>query len=85
MDEAEYMLTTVDNPYSPVTQFNEWRNWDETKKYYTLSYLARITKTSHELSDADQAVALNQAMDEIVYENNKLYKKVLVPPSSGEQ
>lgn len=70
-------LTTVDNPYDPITQFNEWYVWDSTHGYHTLSYLARVTRSSHELSEADQDLASMQAMDDIVRENEGLYKKVV--------
>lgn len=62
----EHMLSTVDNPFNPVTQFKEWYAWDSQAGYHTLSYLARVTITSDELSEADQAVALEQAMDDIL-------------------
>lgn len=44
MDDKEKMLTTVDNPYSPFTQFIQWLNYDtNVKKYGTCSYLARVS------------------------------------------
>lgn len=62
----EYMLTTIDNPYSPFTQWDEWYSFDEAKGYCTSGYLARIAATSKELSDEDNARFINDAMDEIV-------------------
>jgi len=38
----EAMLTTIDNPFNPFTQFDEWKDFDETQGYYTCPYLARI-------------------------------------------
>lgn len=74
---AQVMLTTVDNPYDPFTQFDDWYNFDESKGYCSCGYLARIAKTSDELSDADQELAIEQAIDEIVELNViGLYKKV---------
>lgn len=60
------MLTTLDNPYNPFTQFEEWNAFDQGLGYYTLSYLARVAKTSDELSEADEDLAIDQAMDEIL-------------------
>lgn len=72
-----YMLTTVDNPYSPFTQYRQWLVWDDTRGYNTGGLLARILVTSDELSDADQAVARNNAIDEVVNENVLgLFRKV---------
>ena len=74
------MITTVDNPFSPVTHFSEWNAWDTRHGYHTLSYLARVVQTSNELSNADQAVAINDAIDEIIsVHDGELYTKVYVP------
>lgn len=67
--QKDYMLTTVDNPYNPFHQFNEWLAWDMRAGYNTLGYLARIAVTSHDLSDADNNVAIDNAIDEIIEEN----------------
>ena len=77
MDQEEYMLTTDDNPYSPFTQFDQWRAFDVWKGYYTLEYLARIAKTSNELSDEDNLSIINAAINEIVgYNFLGIYRKV---------
>lgn len=65
----EYMLTTVDNPFSPFTHFTEWNAFDEEKGYCTLALQARVAARSPELSDADQWLAEEEAMNEIVREN----------------
>lgn len=71
------MLTTIDNPYNPFTQFDEWFAFDESKGYYTCEYLARIARSSDELSPEDEALAINAAIDEIVELNVLgIYKKV---------
>ena len=72
------MLTTIDNPFDPFTQFDEWRTFDEVKGYNTCSYLARIVKRSDELSEADEALAIEQAIDEILKLNILgIYRKVV--------
>ena len=74
-----YMLTTIDNPFNPSTDFDRWYQYDVEKGYHTCGYLARICKTSDSLSEADQAKAIDDAIDEIVKMNiNGLYTKVLV-------
>lgn len=76
-EPTEYMLTTVDNPFDPFTQFDEWLSYDTNANYDTPSFLARIVKGSDELSEADQALAIQQAIDEVVRENvSGLYRKV---------
>lgn len=74
---AEHMLTTIDNPFDPWTQWDEWYAWDNQAGYDTPSYLARIVRTSDELSEADQSQAIEDAIDEIVKENVLgIYRKV---------
>lgn len=63
------MLTTTDNPFNPFTQFDDWFAFDEQKGYHTCSYLARICKTSPELSVADMELANDDAVREIVRHN----------------
>jgi hypothetical protein len=79
----ESMLTTVDNPYDPFTQWDEWYSYDEGAGYHTVSLLARITKSSHELSEADQSQAIEDAIDEIILENvSGMHRKVSASMSS---
>jgi hypothetical protein len=76
-EATEYMLTTVDNPFSPFTQFHEWLAWDTQAGYGTAAFLARIVKSSEELSDADAQQAVQDAIDEIVKENvSGVWRKV---------
>ena len=71
------MLTTIDNPYDPFTQFDEWFAFDIEKGYNTCDYLAKMTHSSSELSASDQIHAVEVAIDEIVSLNLfGIYKKV---------
>jgi hypothetical protein len=75
---TEYMLTTIDNPFNPFTQFDEWYAWDRNAGYDTPSLLARIAKVSDDMSEPDQDLAIQLAIDEIVSENvSGMHKKVL--------
>ena len=62
----EYMLSTIDNPYNPFTNFDDWFAYDERQGYATLSYLARVTYQSNELSEVDQNIEYNRAIEEAV-------------------
>lgn len=80
------MLTTVDNPFDPFTQWDEWYRWDEDKGYHTCGYLARIAKTSHELSEYDEEQAIVTAIDEILELNVLgIYRKVEKEDSDSEE
>lgn len=76
-DTVQYMLTTVDNPWNPFTNFDEWRAFDETQGYHTSAFLARVVHSSDALSEEQQQADIETAIDEIVSENLLgLYRKV---------
>lgn len=65
----EYMLSTVDNPWNPFTNFDEWYEFDISHGYNSLAYLARIAKTDSDMSDSEYAKAVNAAIDDILKYN----------------
>lgn len=74
---AQHMLTTIDNPFDPFTQYDEWLAFDGRQGHDTLSLLARVVITSDDLSEEDQNFATEQAINEIVSEDPLLiYRKV---------
>lgn len=76
-DGPEYMLTTVDNPFDPFTEFDEWLAYDMMMGYNTTAFLARVVRDSHEISEADQHHAIQLAIEEIVEENvSGMWRKV---------
>lgn len=71
------MLTTIDNPFDPFEQFTSWLLFDEEKGYHSCSYLGRIARTSDQLSDEENDLEVERAIDEIVrYDFRNIYKKV---------
>jgi hypothetical protein len=71
------MLTTVDNPFDPFTQYDEWYRFDTSAGYNSCALLARIVRSSDELSEPDQSAAEEAAIDEIVTVNaSGMHKKV---------
>lgn len=74
---AECALTTIDNPFDPFEEFDEWLRFDNDKGYNTCEYLARISINSTEFGDELFDELNEEAIDEIVRMNpNGLYKKV---------
>ena len=61
------MLTTVDNPYNPNTDYVKWLRWDHDHGYNTQEYLARIANVSLDTED-DTLIEerIDQAIDEII-------------------
>lgn len=76
-EKQECWLTTFDNPYDYFTQFDEWNRFDTDKGYNTCGYIARIAKTSSELSDVDYNLEVDRAIEEILKFNPlNIYVKV---------
>lgn len=72
-----HMLTTIDNPYDPFTEWDEWLGYDEGRGYYSSSLLARVALYPDELGELDQQQAIEYAIDEIIKEDATLkFKKV---------
>ena len=70
-------LTTFDNPYDPFDNISSWYNYDQEKGYCSCAYLARIARTSSQLSDEENARETERAIDEIIkYDFRNIYKKV---------
>lgn len=87
----EYMLTTVDNPYNPHTQFDEWYAFDEQHGYCTCELLARIAKVSDEFNiydenlENEQNSEIQQAIDDIIKLNPLgLYTRIYKDGTIGE-
>lgn len=73
---SKTMLTTIDNPYDPFTNYDEWLAYDESHGHYSNSMLARVAIHSDELSEADQEQAIENAIDEIIsYDAELKFKK----------
>lgn len=71
------MLTTIDNPFNPFTQWEQWYAYDTQVGHNTCSYIARVCRSSYDLSVDEQSRAVESAIDEIIRVNGLgLYKKV---------
>lgn len=71
------MLSTIDNPYNPFIDFDNWYRYDMQKGYNCCAYLSRISNTSEELPENLNEIEIERAIDEICEINiNGLYIKV---------
>jgi hypothetical protein len=64
--EEPLVLTTIDNPYHPIKQFDEWYAFDTANGYNTLAYIDRVSLWTPELNPVDETVTNNQAIREIL-------------------
>lgn len=61
-----FLLTTIDNPFSPFTRFEEWLMFDKLNNYNTCELLARIVHISNALTDNENRRSIEFGMNEIV-------------------
>lgn len=78
------MLTTIDNPHNPFTEFDKWWKFDFDKGYNTLGVLASVAAVSEELSDADYDLAAEQAIQDLL-ELDPLGIYIKVTPKNVEK
>ena len=70
-------LTTFDNPFDPIDQFDSWFLYDVEKGYNTCERLARFANTSDQLTEKENNEEIERAIDEIVaIDFLNVYKKV---------
>lgn len=77
MENNDCMLSTIDNPYNPYTNWDEWYAFDVSHGYHCCSVLARFARTSPALSEADNALEISNAINEIIkFDARHIFKKV---------
>lgn len=59
------MITTLDNPYDPFIQFDEWLMYDMFKGYFTCERLASISIVSDQLSDEENFDTIEYAFQQL--------------------
>lgn len=81
--ERQCAITTFDNPFDPFEQFTSWFLFDEEKGYHTTSLLGRIARTSNQLSDEENNLEVERAIDEIIkHDFQNIYRKVVKKTAS---
>lgn len=80
------MLTTVDNPFDPFEDFTQWFMFDAAEKQYnSCGLLARIARTSNQLSDEENNREIERAIDRIIaLDFMHIYRKVWPKEDSSE-
>lgn len=77
------MLTTVDNPHNPFDDYRAWLVYDIEFGHGSCELLGRIARTSDKLSDEENSLEIERAIDDIIkYDFLNIYKKVTLKESS---
>lgn len=70
-------ITTIDNPYNPFDDFNNWFLYDCEKGYYTCNKLARLSKDTESMTQKEEDEAVEEAIDKIIeIDPFNIYKKI---------
>ena len=69
-------LTTIDNPFDKMNDYDSWLNFDNEMGYCTDAYLDRVAKISPSMSDVEIENEYERAIDEILkYDFRNIYVK----------
>lgn len=64
--EREVNITTIDNPYDPITDFDHWNQFDVEKGYYTSSKLGRLTHLRQDMSSKEEQDEIERGIDRLI-------------------
>lgn len=86
--KGSYVLTTVDNPYSPIDEFDKWFAYDEVSGYCTCGLLSRTIDALRNyynnnvtLTSPTEDELTELAIDKIVTLNvSGMHQKIWQPP-----
>ena len=59
-------ITTIDNPFDPFDDFINWHLFDTEKGYYTSSKLARLSNVTDNMTDVEESIEIERAIDELI-------------------
>ena len=84
-NDDSVMLSTLDNPYDPFTQYDEWFVFDTEHGYNCCSLLARVSQFSIEFDEQKEKEIVNEAIDKIIKMNLngkfiKVFKNSFIKP-----
>ena len=80
-NSKDVALTTIDNPYSPFSNYDSWYNYDTEKGYDCCGYIARVMElnniqTSY-LNEEEENEKINEVINRIVKDDpTGMYMKV---------
>lgn len=74
---SDCRLTTLDNPFNPFTEFDDWYDFDVSHGYCTCGYIARVGYFKVDMPDTMHEDEYERVVDEISSINALgIYKKV---------
>ena len=64
--QRQVHISTIDNPYDPFEDFTSWFMFDIEKGYYTSSKLARLSKTTDDMTELEELEENERVIDRLI-------------------
>lgn len=89
LDYRTFSITTIDNPFNPFDDFENWFLFDCEKNYYTLNKLARLSKVDDSMTEKEESKEIERAIERLIEIDPldiyiKVYKKDSKQPKNKE-
>ena len=62
----QFHITTIDNPFNPFENFDEWFQFDVEKGYYSCSKIARLVDNIENTEEKQEDELLEEAIDRLI-------------------
>ena len=73
----QFMLTTIDNPFNPFDNWNEWLSFDKDHHYDSSEKLMRFAEITDDMTMFEEEAEKERAIDTIVKRDFlNIYQKV---------
>ena len=64
--QRQVHISTIDNPYDPFDDFTSWFMFDIEKGYYTSSKLARLSKSTDDMTELEELEENERVIDRLI-------------------
>lgn len=78
MNNRKVSITTIDNPFDPIDDFDNWFLFDVEKGYYSCNKIARLIEEFDGMTQVEEDQQLEKAIDRLIQiDPLDIYKKVV--------
>lgn len=78
MNNRKVSITTIDNPFDPIDDFDNWFLFDVEKGYYSCNKIARLIEEFDGMTQIEEDQQLEKAIDRLIQiDPLDIYKKVV--------
>ena len=86
MEKTVYSISTKDNPYDPLVEFDKWYNFDLNHGYFSLNLLdLHMPDDTSWATEEEEQELVSQAIDEIIANDmENLYVKLTSKVNENE-